>query len=243
MGARGGENARLVGALSPPFHWRLCERSPVTAWQGMSVQRPCRRPPLNHFPRAWHLLTTRRWVTACALFHSFASLWLWQDEVAAAGGAGAGSSSSGGGGAGAAAGGGAGAAAGGGGGHGRFLHYSPDPAGQRTGDAPSPELAEVLNRTCDEAAAVIAKAQVDRGVCLTQAMIQEKVDNIRGAVTMGACMDGVQAHVCMYVCVPCGFGWVRVWRSGCGCGRVGGAGLMVLGWCCAKQRPEFRVCW
>lgn len=99
--------------------------------------------------------------------------------MAAAGGAGAGAGTSGGG-AGAAAGGG-----GGGGGHGRFLHFSPDPSGQRTGDAPSPELAEVLNKTCDEAAAVIAKTQVDRNVCLTQSMIQEKLDNIRGAVTMG----------------------------------------------------------
>lgn len=102
-----------------------------------------------------------------------------EDEMAAAGGAGAGAGAgSSGGGAGAAAGG------GGGGGHGRFLHYSPDPSGQRTGDAPSPELAEVLNKTCDEAAAVIAKTQVDRNVCLTQSMIQEKLDNIRGAVTM-----------------------------------------------------------
>jgi hypothetical protein len=68
----------------------------------------------------------------------------------------------------------------------RFLHYSPDPTAQRTGDAPSPELAEVLNRTCDEAAAAVSKTQVERNVCLTRALLQEKLDHIRGAVTMGA---------------------------------------------------------
>ena len=39
----------------------------------------------------------------------------------------------------------------------RGKYYNPDPLGQRTGDAPSPEAAATLNRTCDDAEELISK--------------------------------------------------------------------------------------
>ena len=69
----------------------------------------------------------------------------------------------------------------------RGANYNPDPTAQRTGDAPSPELRAVIERTCDEAEAVVSARQVDRKVVTTRAALQEKLDHLRGAVTMGAC--------------------------------------------------------
>ncbi len=63
-------------------------------------------------------------------------------------------------------------------------HYCADPLGNRTGDAPSPALAEVLLRTAAEGVAAGAKALAAQGVALTVRGLQERVDNMRGAVTM-----------------------------------------------------------
>ncbi|GFR53143.1 hypothetical protein Agub_g15863 [Astrephomene gubernaculifera] len=61
-------------------------------------------------------------------------------------------------------------------------HYNMDPTGRRTGNACDPEVAKVLVRTLEEAAAVAHKSQVERKVPLTARALQEAVDNVRGAV-------------------------------------------------------------
>lgn len=74
-----------------------------------------------------------------------------------------------------------------------YGNYCPDPTCHRNGDAPSAELAETLNRMCDDAAAIIHKTQVDRKVPINVPMLQERVDNIRGAVMMAYPM-GLPEH-------------------------------------------------
>lgn len=64
----------------------------------------------------------------------------------------------------------------------RGPHYAADPTGRRTGNACAPEVAKVLLRTLDEAAALVHKSQVERKVALTETMLSEAIDNIRGGV-------------------------------------------------------------
>jgi cilia- and flagella-associated protein 298 len=66
----------------------------------------------------------------------------------------------------------------------KYAHYNEDPQGQRTGDAPAPELAAVIRKQCAEAGAVVDTAQVEKRVCLTPEMIQAQIDLLRGAVTI-----------------------------------------------------------
>ena len=66
----------------------------------------------------------------------------------------------------------------------RGPHYCADPLGNRTGDAPSPQLAEVLLRTAADGVAACSKGLAAMGTALTVRGLQEKVDNMRGAVTM-----------------------------------------------------------
>ena len=63
-------------------------------------------------------------------------------------------------------------------------HYSADPCGNRTGNPPGPELAATLQRCAADCRAVVSKAQVARKVALTRELLDEKVDNVRGAVMM-----------------------------------------------------------
>ena len=66
----------------------------------------------------------------------------------------------------------------------KYQHYNEDPQGQRTGDAPAPELAAVIRKQCTEAGAVVDTAQVEARVVLTAEMIQGQIDLLRGAVTI-----------------------------------------------------------
>lgn len=61
-------------------------------------------------------------------------------------------------------------------------HYNMDPTGRRTGNACSPEVAKVLVKTLEDAEAAAHKTQVEKKVALTVKMLQEAIDNIRGAV-------------------------------------------------------------
>lgn len=62
-------------------------------------------------------------------------------------------------------------------------HYCADPLGNRTGDAPTPGLAETLLRTCEDARALVRRLPGGAGgVAMTEAVLQEKLDNVRGAV-------------------------------------------------------------
>lgn len=57
--------------------------------------------------------------------------------------------------------------------------------GKRTGNGVSPQLCDTLERVCVDAEALLGKEQAQRRVAITQAALDEKMDNIRGAVTMG----------------------------------------------------------
>ena len=59
-----------------------------------------------------------------------------------------------------------------------------DPSGKRTGGAPSPELAETLRRTLDDAAQAMSKTQVERKIPLTTKVLVEHIAIVRGAVSM-----------------------------------------------------------
>lgn len=54
----------------------------------------------------------------------------------------------------------------------------------RTGNAPSPQLQEVLRKTAEEAKASCGNDLAGRGVALTFAGLREKVSLMGGAVTM-----------------------------------------------------------
>ncbi|CAN0003452.1 unnamed protein product [Ectocarpus sp. 13 AM-2016] len=69
-------------------------------------------------------------------------------------------------------------------------YYQPDPTGKRadrgrTGNGAGPQLCETLERVCIDAEALLGKVQAQRRVAVTQEALDEKMDNIRGAVTMG----------------------------------------------------------
>jgi len=57
-----------------------------------------------------------------------------------------------------------------------------DPIGRRNGKAPGEKMAEVVNRTRKEAKAKISKEQVDANFPLTSEVVQDALDQMRGAV-------------------------------------------------------------
>ena len=64
-------------------------------------------------------------------------------------------------------------------------YYQPDPTGARTGNGPGPQLASTMERVAADAEALLnGKDTVFKKLALTMPMLQEKLDNIRGAVTM-----------------------------------------------------------
>ncbi|KAG5177217.1 putative flagellar basal body protein [Tribonema minus] len=56
--------------------------------------------------------------------------------------------------------------------------YRPDPTGKRTGNGVSPQLMETIERVCQDAEMAVSKAAASKE------QLDEKLDNIRGAVTM-----------------------------------------------------------
>lgn len=62
--------------------------------------------------------------------------------------------------------------------------YKKDDIGRRNGNAPKENMAEVLTKTVKEAKDDISKKQVGADVCVTQAVVQEALDKLRGAVTI-----------------------------------------------------------
>jgi hypothetical protein len=63
-------------------------------------------------------------------------------------------------------------------------HYCADPLGNRTGNAPAPGLAEVLSRTGADGLAACGLGRGGASTALTSRGLQEKLDNVRGAVMM-----------------------------------------------------------
>lgn len=65
----------------------------------------------------------------------------------------------------------------------RGSHYCMDPTGRRTGEAPEPRLAEVINKQVSDARKLTnAKDHVTRGIKVNAAYFQECLDSLRGAV-------------------------------------------------------------
>ena len=62
--------------------------------------------------------------------------------------------------------------------------YQADPTGLRTGNGPGPRLVETMEKVASDAEAAISKTTVDRKVTTSLAVLQDKLDNIRGAVMM-----------------------------------------------------------
>jgi hypothetical protein len=62
--------------------------------------------------------------------------------------------------------------------------YCEDPTGIRTGNGPGPQFADTLERVAQDAEAILDKAMAQRKIAITVGMLQEKLDNIRGAVMM-----------------------------------------------------------
>jgi len=63
-------------------------------------------------------------------------------------------------------------------------HYNADPLGKRTGNRSDPKLGAVIEKTCADALEAISAKQVTMRVALTAQVLKEKIDNIRGAVTI-----------------------------------------------------------
>mmetsp|Transcript_15160 Transcript_15160/g.27418 ORF Transcript_15160/g.27418 Transcript_15160/m.27418 type:complete len:291 (-) Transcript_15160:1405-2277(-) len=63
-------------------------------------------------------------------------------------------------------------------------NYVADPSGLRSGNPPDAEMAEVLKREAKSLEEYVGKHQVERKVALTMDCIEEKISNVRGAVTM-----------------------------------------------------------
>ena len=63
-------------------------------------------------------------------------------------------------------------------------HYNADPTGLRTGNGPGPKFLETMEKVAADADAAISKTTVDRKVVTTMAVLQDKLDNIRGSVMM-----------------------------------------------------------
>jgi len=60
--------------------------------------------------------------------------------------------------------------------------FNKDPNGKRDGNAPVAQVAEMLKKTLDDAAAAASKKQVEKKTPLTKKMLEEHIDTIRGAV-------------------------------------------------------------
>ena len=63
-------------------------------------------------------------------------------------------------------------------------YYQSDPLGNRTGNGPGPQLADTIEKVSLDALAAINKNQVAMKVPLKIETLNEKFDNIRGAVMM-----------------------------------------------------------
>ena len=62
--------------------------------------------------------------------------------------------------------------------------YKADPTGARTGNGVGPQLCETIERVAADAESVAGSQLATRRQATTLAMLQEKLDNIRGVVTM-----------------------------------------------------------
>ena len=64
-------------------------------------------------------------------------------------------------------------------------YYQADPTGNRTGNGVGPQLSETIERVARDAEEAISKNNLTRKISTSLQILQEKLDNIRGAVIMG----------------------------------------------------------
>ena len=62
--------------------------------------------------------------------------------------------------------------------------YQEDPTGHRTGNRVDPKLSKIIVQTCEDALKAISKLQVKQRVPLTAELLEEKIRNIGGALTI-----------------------------------------------------------
>jgi hypothetical protein len=62
--------------------------------------------------------------------------------------------------------------------------YAADPSGVRTGNGPGPQLAETLERVCQDAEDALSPNLVKQRVAVSMEMLEDKLNNCRGAVMM-----------------------------------------------------------
>ncbi|KAM9321594.1 cilia- and flagella-associated protein 298-A [Gastrophryne carolinensis] len=60
--------------------------------------------------------------------------------------------------------------------------FKKDDMGRRNGHAPDDNMKKVLQKTMEEAKALISKKQVEANVCVTMDMVKDALDQLRGAV-------------------------------------------------------------
>ncbi|XP_054272331.1 cilia- and flagella-associated protein 298 [Macrosteles quadrilineatus] len=60
--------------------------------------------------------------------------------------------------------------------------FNKDPMGRRNGRQPNERMQEVIAKSINEAKSLVSKKQVDAGVCVTQKMVQEALDMLRGTM-------------------------------------------------------------
>ena len=63
-------------------------------------------------------------------------------------------------------------------------HYMPDPQGIRTGNGVGPQLTSTFEMVATDAEGLLHKDNLIKKIPMTREKLQEKLDNIRGAVTM-----------------------------------------------------------
>ena len=64
-------------------------------------------------------------------------------------------------------------------------YYQPDPTGARTGNGPGPQLSETIERVVQDTEAALSQVNTTRKIATSLAMLQEKLDTIRGVTIMG----------------------------------------------------------
>ncbi|XP_043304981.1 cilia- and flagella-associated protein 298-like isoform X2 [Cervus canadensis] len=60
--------------------------------------------------------------------------------------------------------------------------FKKDDVGRRNGQAPNEKMKQVIKKTIEEAKAIISKKQVEANVCVTMEMVNDALDQLRGAV-------------------------------------------------------------
>ncbi|XP_075226951.1 cilia- and flagella-associated protein 298 isoform X2 [Lycorma delicatula] len=59
---------------------------------------------------------------------------------------------------------------------------NPDPVGRRNGKQPNEKMQNIIKKSIEEVKVMVSKKQVNKNVCVTQKMVQEALDILKGTV-------------------------------------------------------------